>query len=73
MGRYTAPSDRDYDDAPWARPVPCATRGCDGICDTPILSAFCYDCRCAQVSAPRSTMNDTAPRPRSESAEKVAS
>lgn len=45
MSRYTAPSDLDYYDEPWNKPEPCATRGCEGVCDVPAMSAFCYYCR----------------------------
>lgn len=50
MSKYTALSDVDYFDEPWNKPEPCATKDCDGVCDSPD-SVFCYDCRCAQLIA----------------------
>ena len=50
MTRYTAASDLDYYDEPWTRPEPCATKDCDGVCDSP-ASGFCYDCRCKELEA----------------------
>lgn len=50
MSRYTAMSDVDYFDEPWNKPEPCATKGCDGVCDSP-SSCFCYDCRTEELIA----------------------
>jgi len=51
VSRYDAPSDYDYLDEPWHRPEPCATKGCENSCDIPSMSAFCFECRTADLIA----------------------
>lgn len=44
MSRWTADSDLDYADEPWARPERCATKGCVGVVTFPDREAFCTSC-----------------------------
>ena len=51
MSRYSAPSSDDYygeQDGPRVR---CLTLGCEGYCETPELSSWCYDCRLMELYA----------------------
>jgi len=51
MSRYSSLSDVDYFDEPWNRPEPCATPHCENTCDIPSMSAFCFECRTADLIA----------------------
>lgn len=44
MSRYSAESDMDFYDEPFARPERCATKGCVGIVTFSDREAYCTSC-----------------------------